>query len=49
MRYEISVELPNSLAMIEVELAGAEEANVLHIQLISIREQGVLKGKVRTR
>jgi hypothetical protein len=30
MRYETSVELPNSLAMIGVELAGAEEANVLH-------------------
>ncbi len=49
MRYETSVELPNSLAILGVELAGAEEAKVLHIQLMSIPEQGVAKGKRRTR
>ena len=36
MRYETSIELPNSSAMAGVELAGAEDANVLNIQSISI-------------
>lgn len=44
MRYETSIELPNSLAIAGVELAGAEEANVLDIRLVSIREQGFAKG-----
>ena len=40
MRYDTSSELPNSSAMAGVELAGAEEANVLDIQRVSIGEEG---------
>lgn len=44
MRYDTSIELPNSSAMAGVELAGAEEANVLDIQPISTGEKGFAKG-----
>ena len=44
MRYETSIELPNSLAIAGVELAGAEEENVLDIQLVNIGEQRFAKG-----
>lgn len=44
MRYETSIELPNSSAMAGVELAGAEEAKVLDIQPISIGQRGFAKG-----
>lgn len=44
MRYETSTGLPNSLAIAGVELAGAEEENVLDIRLVSIGQQGFAKG-----
>lgn len=43
MRYETSIGLPNSLAIAGVELAGAEEENVLDIRLVSIGQQGFAK------